>query len=190
MINLNSALKSRDITLPTMVHTFKTMFFPVVMSGCESWTIKKAESQRTDALKWWCWRRLLRVPWTARRSNQSILQEINPEYSLERLMLKHQYFGHLMWGADSLEKTLMLGKTGQEEKEAIKDELVGWRHWLNGHESEQTQGGSDGQRSLQFVGLPRVGHNLATEQQQYYLLNHFLLSEQIKKLRGKEAITG
>ena len=98
--------------------------------------------------------------------------------------------GHLMWGADSLEKTLMLGKTGQEEKEAIKDELVGWRHWLNGHESEQTQGGSDGQRSLQFVGLPRVGHNLATEQQQYYLLNHFLLSEQIKKLRGKEAITG
>ena len=88
MTNLDSALKSRDITLPTMVHTFKTMFFPVVMSGCESWTIKKAESQRTDALKWWCWRRLLRVPWTARRSNQSILKEIKPEYSLEGLMLK------------------------------------------------------------------------------------------------------
>ena len=110
MINLNSALKSRDITLPTMVHTFKTMFFPVVMSGCESWTIKKAESQRTDALKWWCWRRLLRVPWTARRSNQSILQEINPEYSLEGLMLKLKYFGYLMQRTDSLEKTLMLGK--------------------------------------------------------------------------------
>ena len=111
MTNLNSALKSRDITLPTMVHTVKTIFFPVFMSGCESWTIKKAECQRTEALEWWCWRRLLRVPWTARRANQSILQEIKPEYSLECLMLKHQYFGHLMRGADSLETTLMLGKT-------------------------------------------------------------------------------
>ena len=127
MINLNSALKSRDITLPTMVHTFKTMFFPVVMSGCESWTIKKAESQRTDALKWWCWRRLLRVPWTARRSNQSILQEINPEYSLEGLMLKLQYFSHLMQSADSLEKTLMLEKIEGKRKR-------GWQRmrWAGG----------------------------------------------------------
>ena len=105
-------LKSRDITLPTNVHLIKAMVFPIVMYGCESWTIKKAESQRTDAFELWCWRSLLRVPWTARRSNQSILKEINPEYSLEGLILKLklQYFGHLMQRADSFEKTLMLGK--------------------------------------------------------------------------------
>ena len=96
MINLDSALKSRDITLLTNIHLVKAMVFPVVMSGCESWTIKKAEGQRIDAFELWCWRRLLRVSWTARRSNQSILKEINPEYSLEGLMLKFQYFGHLM----------------------------------------------------------------------------------------------
>ena len=113
MTNLDSILKSRDITLPTKVHIVKAMVFPVVMYGCESWIMKKAEHQRTDALELWCWRRLLRVPWTARRSNQSVLKEINPEYSLEGLMLKLklQYFGHLMHRADSLEKTLMLGKT-------------------------------------------------------------------------------
>ena len=112
MINLDSILKSRDITLPTKVHLVKAMVFPVVMYGCESWTIKKAEHQRTDAFELWCWRRLLRVPWTARRSNQSILKEISPECSLEGLMLKLklQYFGHLMQRTDSLEKTLMLGK--------------------------------------------------------------------------------
>ena len=110
MTNLDSILKSRDISLPTKVHIVKAMIFPVVIYGCERWTIKKAESQRIDAFKLWCWRRLLRVPWTARRSNQSILKEINPEYSLEGLMLKLQYFGHLMQRADSLEKTLMLGK--------------------------------------------------------------------------------
>ena len=112
MANLDSILKSRDITLPTKVCLVKVMVFPVVMYGCESWTIKKAEHQRIDAFELWCWRRLLRVPWTARRSNQSILKEISPEYSLEGLMLKlkPQYFGHLMQGADSLEKTLMLGK--------------------------------------------------------------------------------
>ena len=113
MTNLDSMLKSRDITLPTKVHLVKAMVFPVIMYGCESWTEKKAESQRIDAFELWCWRRLLRVPWTARRSNQSILKEINPEYSSEGLMLKLklQYFGHLMQRADSLEKTLMLGKT-------------------------------------------------------------------------------
>ena len=113
MTNLDSILKSRDITLPTKVHLVKAMVFPVVMYGCESWTIKKAEHRRIDAFELWCWRRLLRVPWTARRSNQSILKKISPEYSSEGLMLKLklQYFGHLMWRADSFEKTLMLGKT-------------------------------------------------------------------------------
>ena len=113
MTNLESILKSRDITLPTKVHLVKAMVFPVVMYGCESWTIKKAEHRRIDAFELWCWRRLFRVPWTAKRSNQSFLKEINPEYSLEGLMLKLklQYFGHLTQRADSLERTLMLGKT-------------------------------------------------------------------------------
>ena len=112
VINWDSILKSRDVTLPTKVRLVKVTVFQVVMYGCEIWTIKKAECQRIDALELWCWRRLLRVPWTARRSNQSILKEISPEYSLEGLMLKLklQYFGHLMWRNDSLEKTLMLGK--------------------------------------------------------------------------------
>ena len=112
MTNLDSILKSRDSTLPTKVHIVKAMVFPVVMYGCQSWTINKAESRRIDASELWCWRRLLRVPWTERRSNQSILKEISPEYSLEGLMLKLklQYFGHLMQRADSPEKTLMLGK--------------------------------------------------------------------------------
>ena len=111
MTNLNSILKSRDIALPTKVHLVKAIVFPVIMYGCVSWTIKKAEHQRIDAFELWCWRRLLRVPWIAKRSNQSILKEINPEYSLEGLILKLQYFGHLMWRTDSLEKTLLLGKT-------------------------------------------------------------------------------
>ena len=112
MTNLDSILKSRDITLPTKVRLVKAMVFPVVMYGCERWTIKKTEHRRIDAFKLWCWRRLLRVPWTARRSNQSILKEISPWCSLEGLMLtlKLQYFGHLMRRADSFEKTLMLGK--------------------------------------------------------------------------------
>ena len=112
MSNLDSIFKSRDITWPTKVHLIKTMVFPVVMYGCESWTIKKAECRRTDAFELWCWRKLLRVFWTARRSNQSILKEISPEYSMEGLMLKLklQYFGHLMRRTDSFEKTLMLGK--------------------------------------------------------------------------------
>ena len=110
MTNLDSILKSRDITLPTKVHTVKAMVFPVIMYRCESWNIKTADCQRIDAFELCCWRRLLRVIWTARRSHQSILKEINSEYSLEGLMLKLQYFGHLMWRASSLEKTLMLGK--------------------------------------------------------------------------------
>ena len=113
MTNLDSILKSRDVTLPTKVHLVKAMVFPVVMYGCESWTVKKAEGRRIDAFELWCWRRLLRVPWTARRSNQSILKVISPGISLEgkRLKLKLQYFGHLMRRVDSLEKTLMLGGT-------------------------------------------------------------------------------
>ena len=110
MTNLDSILESRDITLPIKVHLVKAVVFPVVMNGCESWTIKEAECQSIDAFELWCWRRLLRVSWTARRSNQSILKEISPEYSLEALMLKLQYFGHLMRRTDSLEKNLMLGK--------------------------------------------------------------------------------
>ena len=116
--NLDSIFKSRDITLPSKVHLVKAMVFPVVMYRCESWTVKKAERWRIDAFELWCWRRLLRVPWTARRSNQSILKEISPEYSLEGLMLKLklQYFGHLMWRTDSFGKTLMLGGIGDRRR--------------------------------------------------------------------------
>ena len=129
MTNLVSVLKSRDITLLTKVHLVKAMIFPVVMYGCENWTIKKAECRRIDAFELWCWRRLLRVPWTARISNQSILKEINPKYSLEGLMLKLklQYFGHLMRRADSLEKTLMLGKIGGRRRRGRQR-----TRWLDG----------------------------------------------------------
>ena len=130
MTNVDNILKSRDITLPTKVYIVKAMVFLGVMYSCESWTIKKAEQQRIDAFELWCWRRLLRVPWTARRSNQSILKEIRPEYSLEGLMLKLKlrYFGHLMQRADSLEKTLMLGKDRRQEKGTTEYEMVGWHH--------------------------------------------------------------
>ena len=129
MTNLDSIFKSRDITLPTVAHLVKAMVFPVVMCGCESWTVRKAECQRIDAFELWCWRRLLRVPWTAGRSNQSILKEISPGISLEGMMLKLklQYFSHLMRRVDSLEKTLMLGGIeGQEEKVTTEDEMAGW----------------------------------------------------------------
>ena len=136
MTNLGSILKSRNITLPTKVHLVKAMVFPVVIYRCESWTIKKAEHQRIDAFEVWCWRRVLRVPWTARRSNQSILKEISPECSLEGLMLKLklQYFGHfvkswLIWKDPDAGKDWR-----QEEKGMTEDEMVGWHHWLNGHE--------------------------------------------------------
>ena len=129
--NLDNILKSRDITLPTKVCLVKAMVFPVVMYGRESWTIKKAECRRIDVFELWYWRRLLRVPWTARRSNQSILKEISPECSLERLMLtlKLQYFGHLMGRAVSFEKTLILGKIeGRRRRGRQEDEMVGWHH--------------------------------------------------------------
>ena len=116
-------LKSRDITVPAKVHLLKATVFPVVTYGCESWTIKKAERQRIDVFELWCWRRLLRVPWTAGRSNQKILKDISPKYSLEGLMLKLHYFGHLMWRTDSLEKTLMLGDWMQEEKGTTEDKI-------------------------------------------------------------------
>ena len=123
--------------------------FPVVMYRCENWTVKKAERQRINAFERWCWRRLLRVPWIARRSNQSILKEISPEYSLEGLMLKLQYFGHLMRRTDCLEKTLMLGKIeGRKRRRWQMDEIVGWHQQLDGHEFEQALGVGDGQGSL------------------------------------------
>ena len=130
MTNLDSIFKSRDITLPTKVRLVKAMVFPVVMYGCESWTVKKTECRRIDAFELWCWRRLLRVPWTARRSNQSIVNEICPGFSLEGLMLrlKLQYFGHLMRRDDSLEKTLMLGGIGGRRRRGRQDEMAGWHH--------------------------------------------------------------
>ena len=150
MTNLGCILKSRDITLLTKVCLIKAMVFPVAMYGCESWTIKKAECQRIDAFELWCWRRLLRVPWTARRSNQSILKEISSGYSVEGLMfkLKLQYFGHLM-------RSWLVGKDpdagkdwGQEEKGTREDEMFGWHHWLDGHGFGWTLGVDDGQGGL------------------------------------------
>ena len=152
MANLDSIFKSIDIILPTKVRLVKAMVFPIVMCGCEIWAIKKAEHWRIHAFELCCWRRLLRVPWTARRFNQSILKAINPEYSLEGLMmelkLKLQYFGHLMRRTDSLEKTLVGKDWRQEEKGMTKDEMVGWHHWLDGHEFDQALGVGDGQGSL------------------------------------------
>ena len=170
MTNLDSILRSRDTTLSTKVRLVKAMVFPVFMYGCESWTIKKAECWRTDAFELWCWRRLLRVSWIARRSNQSILKEINSEYSLEGLILKlkFQYLGHLMRRADSLEKTLMLGKIEGRRRR-------GWQkmRWLDGITDSMDMGLSKLWRwwrtgkpgVLQSVGLQRVGHDWVTEQQ-------------------------
>ena len=168
---LDSILKSREITLLTKVHIVKAMVFLVVMYGCKNWTIKKAEHQRTDDFELWCWRRLLRVSWTARRSKQSILKEISPEYSLEGLMLKVklQYFGHLMWRADSLEKTLILGKMeGGRRREwqrtrwfdgitdSIDMSLSKFRQWWRTGKPVV----------LRSMGSQRVEHNWVTEQQQ------------------------
>ena len=137
MTSLDSILKSRDVTLPTKVRLVEAMVFPVVMDGCESWTVKKAERRRIDAFELWCWRRLLRVPWTARRSNLSILKEISPGCSLEVLMLKLklQCFGHLIRRVDSLEKTPMLGGIGGRRRRE-RQRMAGWDHQLNGHEFE------------------------------------------------------
>ena len=138
MTNLDSMLKSRDMTLPTKVHLVKAVVFPVVMYGCESWTVKKAEHHRIDTSELWCQRRLWRVPWTARRSNQSILKDISPGCSLEGLMLrlKLQYFGHLMRRVDSFEKTLMMEGIGGRRRRGRQDEMAGWHHQLDGHEFE------------------------------------------------------
>ena len=135
MTNLDSIFKSRDINLPTKVRLVKAMAFPVIKYGCENWTVKKAEHRRIHAFGLWCWRRLLRVPWTARRSNQSILKEISPGCCLKGMMLKPklQYFGYLVQRVDSLEKTLMLGGIeGKEEKGTTEDEMTGWHHQLDG----------------------------------------------------------
>ena len=179
MTDIDDVSQSRDITVPIKVHIIKAMVFP-----CRSvwmWELGHEEGWRIDAFEWWCGKRLLRVPWTAKRLYQSILEEINPEYQLEGLMLKLklQYFGHLMWRADSLEKTLMLGKTEGKRRGVTEDEIVGWHHWPNGHEFEQTLGDSEGQGSPCFSPWGcRVRHDLVTEQQiqfvvimpPYYLL--------------------
>ena len=164
MTNLDSILKSRDITLLTKFHLVKAMGFPVVMYGCESWTVKKAEQRRIAAFELWCWRRLLRVPWTARRSNQSVLKEISPEYSLEGLMLKLklQYFGHLMRRANSLEKTLVQGKIeGGRRGRQRMSRLDGITDSMDVSLSERTLGVGDGQGGLACCSPwgCRVGHN-------------------------------
>ena len=150
MTNLDSIFKSRDTTLPTKVRLVKAMVFPVVMYGCEIWTVKKAECWRIGAFELWCWRRLLRVPWTARRANQSILKEISPGCSLEGMMLKLklQCFGHLMRRDASLEDSDAGRDWGQEEKRTTEDEMAGWHHRLNGREFEWTLGVGDGQGGL------------------------------------------
>ena len=155
MTNLDSIWKSRDITLPTKVHIVKAMVFPVVMYGCESWTIKYTEHWRTDAIEVWCWRRLLRVPWTARRSNQSILKDTNPEYSLQGLKLKLQSFA-TQWEEPTYWKRLWCWeRLRQEEKEMTEDEIVGWHHRLNRYAFEQIPGDSEGPGSLCVHGVTK-----------------------------------
>ena len=189
MTNIDNILKSRDVTLLPKIYIVKAMVFQVVTYGCESWTIKKAECPRIDAFELWCWRRLLRVPWTARRCNHSILKEISPEYSLEGLMLKLklQYFGHLMWRADSFEKTLMLGKIegrrrrgwdGWHHRLTINDR---WHHRLDGHEFdghefEQAPVVGDGQRSLAWCSPWDCKELDTTEHLKWTKLTAFILS--------------
>ena len=168
MTNLDSILKSRDITLSTKVHLVKAMVFPAVMYGCESWTVKKAYCRRIDAFELWCWRRLLRVPWTARRSNQSILKEISPGISLEGMMLKLklQYFGQLMWRVDSLERLWCwegLGAGGEGDDRGWDGWMASltWWTWVWVNSGSWWWTGRPG--VLQFMGFQRVGHDWATE---------------------------
>ena len=177
MTNLDSIFKSKDITLPTKVCLVKAMVFPVVMNGCESWTVKKAECRRIDAFELWCWRRLLRVPWTARRCNQSILKEISPGISLEGMMLKlkFQNFGHLMQRVDSLEKTLMLGGIGGRRRRGRQeDEMLGWHHRLDGCEFEWTPGVGDGQGGLACCDSWGRKESDTTERLNWTELNTFI----------------
>ena len=166
------------------------MVFPVVMYGCESWTVKKAEHRRIDASEVWCWRRLLRVPWTVRRSNQSILREISPGISLEGLMLKLklQYFGHLMWSVDSLEMTDAGRDWGQEEKGTTEDEMAGCHHWLDGHESEWTPGVVDGQGGL--VCCDSWGRKESDTIELNYYCYHYspFLHEEIEAQRNRDLL--
>ena len=178
MTNLDSIFKSRDITLLTKVHLVKAVVFPVVMYRCESWTIKKAEHQRIDAFELWCWRRLLRVPWTARRPSLSILKEISPEYSLEWLMLKLklQYLPIWLTGKDQ-----DYGKDWkQEDKGTTEDEMVGWYHQLDWHKLEQTLGSGNEQQNLVCWSPSghRVGHDSATEKQQCLVGSWFMARDQ------------
>ena len=191
MPNLDSILKSKDITLPTNVRLVKAMVFPIVVYGCESWTVKKAEHQRINAFELWCWRRLLRVPWTTRRSNQSILKEISPEYSLEGLMLKLklQYFGHLTRRIDSLEKTLMLGKIEGRRRR-------GWQRmrWLGSITDSMDMslnkdlGVSDGQGGLVCCSPwgRRVRHDWATELKRFQEHDGH---QKLPKTHNKETLT-
>ena len=169
MTNIDSILKSRDITLPTKVHLVKAIVFPVVMYGCESWTVKKAECQRIDVFELWCWRRLLRVPWTARRSNQSILTEISPGCLLEWWRNDAEAETPVLWPPNA--KSWLIGKDrdagrdwGQEEKGTTEDEMVGWHHWLDGHKSEWTPGVGDGQGGLACCGSWGCKESDMTEQ--------------------------
>ena len=174
MTNFDSLLKSRDITLPTKVHLVKTMVFLLVMYGCERWTIKKAEHWTVDAFELWYWRRLLRVPWTARRSNQSILREISPEYSLEGLMLKlkFQYFGHLMRSTDSLEKTLMLGKIEGKRRRGLQ--RMRWLDGITDSEDMSLSKPRDGEGQRDLVCYSPWGHKESdTTQQLNNNNNHF-----------------
>ena len=177
--NLDSILKSRDIALPTNVHLVKAIVFPVVMYGCESWTVKKTECQKIDAFELWCWRRLLRVPWTARRSNQSILK-ISPGCSLDGLMLKLklQYFGHFMWRVDSLEKTLMLGQIGGRRRGRQRmrwlDGITQWTQWTWVWVNSGSWRWTGRPGLLPFMGSQRVGHDWATELNIPLLCMHYV----------------
>ena len=173
MTNVDSILKNRDITLPTKARLVKAMVFPLVMYGCESWTIKKAECWRIDAFELWCWRKLLRVPWTARTSNQSILKEISPGCSLEGLMLKLklQYFGYLMRRAEHLKRPWCWEDWRQEEKGTTEDEMAGWHHRLNGLGFGWTLGDGDGQGGLACCGSQGRKESDTTKQLNWTELN-------------------